>query len=94
MSSSASITHIHLPLIRARSEMAIEDTNGRLIAMCAGTPRAPDWPENQTRACRLAEEVREFCAFKPSHTAGHRGDHPSLACGVTGGQGQKVRMRF
>ena len=83
-----------LPLIRYRSEMAIEDAHGRVIALCAGTPRTPDWPENQTRACRLAEEMRDFCAFKESHTAGHRGDHPSLARGVTGGQGQKVRTRL
>ena len=75
-----------------RSELVIEDAEGRIIALCAGSPRCQDWQAVSRHASTMVEETRQCCNFTKKDKKHRRGTHPALTAGVSIGQGQPVSL--
>ena len=73
-----------------RSELLIEDADGRIIALCAGAPRCNDWDTVADAASVALEAARKRCKLPSKAKKHRRGTHHALAAGVSNGQGQKV----
>lgn len=64
--------------------------DGSVFGQLAGQPR--DWDDMNDSMMKVFDIVGQSYTFKPGDLESRRGKFPSVACGISYGGGQKVRI--
>lgn len=75
-------------LLNFSTPTAIVDAQDRIVAIMAGHPDDPSWPNLQRQAAEALEARRPYCHIPKSHRKHRRGGFAALNCGVSHGGGQ------